>query len=118
MGVVVRKYNLSQNVVDEEMILWRMEEMSMSSENCTASSSGTMLYWDEHDIAGYFWVSTRTIQRWVRSGQLPPPFRMGRKRLWMPDQVKEWMARQGKDAEAEAEKERQRLANYSWKGGK
>ncbi len=75
-------------------------------------------YWELRDIAEFYGVSGRTIQRWVKSGQLPPPFRMGVKRLWLPEQVKDWMARQSKEAEAEAEKERQRLANYSWKRGK
>ncbi len=85
----------------------------MSSENCTASSSGTMLYWDEpQDISGCQPVR-------FSGGSDPDSFRPR----------SEWgargygcrirsMARQGKDAEAEAEKERQRLANYSWKGGK
>lgn len=75
-------------------------------------------FWRLKDIAGYYAVSLRTVQRWVRAGEFPPPFKLGRMRVWMPQLVREWMVRQGTEAEAEAEKERQRLANYSWRGGK
>jgi len=89
----------------------------MSNETCYERSSDTSdLHWNERDLAAYYGVSIRTIQRWTRSGQLPSPFCMGRKKLWMRDQVVMWMHERGAKAEAEAEKERLRLANYSWKG--
>ena len=84
----------------------------------TMSNVNSAAYWTLQDIAEFYGVAPRTIQRWVKSGQIPPPFRMGRKRLWLPELINEHMERQAKEAEAEAERERQRLANYSWKGGR
>jgi predicted DNA-binding transcriptional regulator AlpA len=96
-----------------------MRRYEMSEINCaTIGNVNPKSYWELKDVADFYGVSPRTIQRWVKSGQHPPPFKMGRKRLWIPEQVKECLARLGKEAEAEAEKERQRLANYSWKGGR
>ncbi len=56
--------------------------------------------WELKDIAGKYGVSARTVQRWVRLGQFPRPIRIGRKRLWIPKQVMEWMERRGEEAQA------------------
>lgn len=92
--------------------------MSVSACSTMGSMNFNAGYWELRGIAEYYGVSVRTVQRWVCSGEFPPPFKLGRKRLWIPEQVREWMLRRGTEAKAEAEKEWQRLANYSWKGGK
>lgn len=56
-------------------------------------------YWDIHQLAAFYGVCVRTVQRWIRCGQLSQPIKMGRKRLWVPSQVMEWMERRGAEAQ-------------------
>lgn len=60
------------------------------------------LRWGLGQLAGFCGVSNRTVQRFVKLGLLPRPFRMGRKCVWMSDQVIEFIQQRCKDAQATA----------------
>lgn len=36
----------------------------------------------KQEVAKKFGVTTRTVDRWVRQGQIPAPLKIGRQRLW------------------------------------
>jgi len=40
---------------------------------------------DQHDVARYLGVSTRTVRTLIKRGELPPPIRIGRKQFWLKD---------------------------------
>lgn len=47
------------------------------------------------DVARMANVSPRTIERWIRSGLIPPPRRLGYRRIyWHPQTIKRWLAEQ------------------------
>lgn len=82
------------------------------------NSMANMLADERVDIwhmAKEFKCSPRTVQRYVQRGQLPPPIRFGRRSLWVVKRVREWIEKRSDAAEAEAEREAQRLKNYSYR---
>jgi predicted DNA-binding transcriptional regulator AlpA len=46
---------------------------------------------DEHDVARYLGVNTRTIRTLIKRSQLPPPIRIGRKQFWLKDKFTRWL---------------------------
>ena len=46
---------------------------------------------DQHDIAKYFGVSTRTVRNLIMRGELPPPIRIGRKQFWLKEIFTRWL---------------------------
>jgi excisionase family DNA binding protein len=45
---------------------------------------------DQHNVATYLGVSTRTVRNLVRRGELPVPIRIGRRRFWLKERVTRW----------------------------
>jgi hypothetical protein len=45
-----------------------------------------------HDLAIAFYVSPRTVRRWVRLGKLPRPFRVGRGLRWRQEDMVRFLA--------------------------
>ena len=83
----------------------------MAKSDCaTAENANAADVWELDDIAKKYGVAARTVQRWIRLGQFPRPIRMGRKRFWIPKQLREWMERRGE--EAQATPAAQNLANF------
>jgi len=46
---------------------------------------------DQHDVAKYLGVSTKTVRALVERGELPPPIRIGRKQFWLKDKFTRWL---------------------------
>lgn len=46
-------------------------------------------------LAREFYVSERTIRRWVSQAKLPPPVRLGRSPLWRLEEIQKWLAAGG-----------------------
>jgi predicted DNA-binding transcriptional regulator AlpA len=46
---------------------------------------------DQHDVAEYLGVSTRTVRTFIKRGALPPPIRIGRKQFWLKDKFTRWL---------------------------
>ena len=46
---------------------------------------------DQHDVAKYLGVSTRTVRTLIKRGDLPPPIRIGRKQFWLKDKFTRWL---------------------------
>lgn len=47
----------------------------------------------KRDVARLASVSTRTIERWILSGEIPPPRRLGPRRVyWHPETIAQWLA--------------------------
>jgi excisionase family DNA binding protein len=46
---------------------------------------------DQHELAEYLGVSTRTVRTLIKRGELPPPIRIGRKRFWLKDKFISWL---------------------------
>jgi predicted DNA-binding transcriptional regulator AlpA len=46
---------------------------------------------DQHDVAKYLGVSTRTVRTLIKRGELPPPIRIGRKQFWLKDKFMCWL---------------------------
>lgn len=46
---------------------------------------------DQHDVAKYLGVSTRTVRNLVKSGGLPPPIRIGRRQFWLKEKFMLWL---------------------------
>lgn len=45
------------------------------------------------DVARLANVSSRTIERWILSGDIPPPHRLGPRRVyWHPETIARWLA--------------------------
>ena len=44
-------------------------------------------------LAQHLSVSESTVENWVRQGFLPPPRKVGGKRLWLWREVMEWLER-------------------------
>lgn len=59
--------------------------------------------------------SVRTIQRWAKSFQLPPPARIGNKSIWKVKHIHDWVDRLCKRAENEADAEKSRISNYQFR---
>jgi excisionase family DNA binding protein len=45
---------------------------------------------DQHDVARYLGVSTRTVRNLIKRDELPPP-RIGRKQLWLKEKFTRWL---------------------------
>jgi len=45
------------------------------------------------ELAAFWRVSTRTIDRWAANGRCPAPVRIGNRLLWRRDEVLAWEAR-------------------------
>ena len=50
---------------------------------------------DQHDLAKYLGVSTRTVRNLIKRGALPPPVRIGRKRIWLKRKFMDWLEGDG-----------------------
>ena len=46
---------------------------------------------DQHDVAEYLGVSTRTVRNLIKRGGLPPPIRIGRKQFWLKSNFARWL---------------------------
>jgi predicted DNA-binding transcriptional regulator AlpA len=46
---------------------------------------------DQHELAEYLGVSTRTVRTLIKRGELPPPIRIGRKQFWLKDKLTRWL---------------------------
>lgn len=46
---------------------------------------------DQHELAEYLGVSTRTVRTLIKRGELPPPIRIGRKQIWLRDKFTRWL---------------------------
>lgn len=46
---------------------------------------------DQHDVAKYLGVSTRTVRNLIKRGELPPLIRIGRKQFWLKDKFTGWL---------------------------
>lgn len=46
---------------------------------------------DQHEVAKYLGVSTRTIRALIRRSELPPPIRIGRRQFWLKDNFTSWL---------------------------
>lgn len=92
---------------------------SLSGTEMESSASGTLLdelallpeqaLVDEAKLAQLLQVSTRTVRRRVACFELPPPFKLGSKSMWMVGRVREFFSKKAKQAEKVAAKEASRL---------
>lgn len=47
----------------------------------------------KRDVARLAHVSPRTIERWIRAGEIPAPRRLGPRRVfWHPETIQRWLA--------------------------
>ena len=46
---------------------------------------------DQHDVAQYLGVSTRTVRNLIMRGELPVPIRIGRKQFWLKCKFMRWL---------------------------
>ena len=46
---------------------------------------------EQHDVAKYLGVSTRTVRNLIKRGELPPPICIGRKRFWLKGKFARWL---------------------------
>jgi excisionase family DNA binding protein len=46
---------------------------------------------DQHEVAKYLGVTTRTVRNLVKRGVLPPPIRLGRKQFWLKRNFAHWL---------------------------
>jgi excisionase family DNA binding protein len=46
---------------------------------------------DQHELAEFLGVSTRTVRTLIKRGELPPPIRIGRKQFWLEDKFMRWL---------------------------
>jgi predicted DNA-binding transcriptional regulator AlpA len=46
---------------------------------------------NQHDVAQYLGVSTKTVRALIQRGELPPPIRIGRKQFWLKDKFTRWL---------------------------
>jgi predicted DNA-binding transcriptional regulator AlpA len=46
---------------------------------------------DQHDVAKYLGVSTKTVRTLLERGELPPPIRIGRKQFWLKGKFTRWL---------------------------
>jgi len=76
-----------------------MNDITCCENESNMVETGGVDHWELQVIAAKYNVSERTIQRWVSSGQFPYPIRLGRKKLWLPEQVAEFMRRRGQEAQ-------------------
>lgn len=91
------------------------KKMVAASDNAAIANMLPDEYVDIRQMAKCFNCSARTVQRYVRHGQLPPPVRFGHRAMWVVKLVREWVEKRSRAVEAEAEKEAHRLRNYSYK---
>lgn len=66
--------------------------------------------WNLSHMAAYIGKNKRTVQRLVRRGQLPRPFRLGGESCWMPEKVREFFNRRAQ--EAQETQAARNMANY------
>lgn len=45
-------------------------------------------------VAELLGVSTRTLARWIDSGELPPPRRLGRRAYWLRQELDTWLSQE------------------------
>jgi len=50
---------------------------------------------NQHDVAKYLGVSTRTVRNLIERGELPPPIRIGRNQFWLKDRFTGWLRDSG-----------------------
>jgi excisionase family DNA binding protein len=50
---------------------------------------------DQHDVAEYLGVSTRTVRNLIKRGELPPPIRIGRQQFWLKGKFMRWLEDDG-----------------------
>ena len=46
---------------------------------------------DQHEVARYLGVSTRTVRGFIARGELPRPIRIGRKQFWLKAEFSRWL---------------------------
>ena len=46
---------------------------------------------DQHDVAKYLGISTKTVRTLIQLGELPRPIRIGRKQFWLKDKFTRWL---------------------------
>jgi predicted DNA-binding transcriptional regulator AlpA len=46
---------------------------------------------DQHDVAEYLGVSTKTVRTLIKRGELPLPIRIGRNQFWLKDKFTRWL---------------------------
>jgi excisionase family DNA binding protein len=46
---------------------------------------------DQHDVAKYLGVSTRTVRNLVKRSELPAPIRIGRNQFWLKGKFMRWL---------------------------
>jgi excisionase family DNA binding protein len=46
---------------------------------------------DQHAVAKYLGVSTKTVRNLIKRGELPPQIRIGRKRFWLKGNFSRWL---------------------------
>ena len=51
-----------------------------------------MEFYDKKQLADLLHVDARTVERWVKAGELVAPLRLGRKALWRKGDIEEWVA--------------------------
>jgi len=55
-------------------------------------------YMDLRTLSWHISTAERTIEEWVKTGQFPPPKRVGGKRLWRWEDVDRYLAGDGNPA--------------------
>ena len=52
--------------------------------------------WTPEDLCELLQISRRTLHRWIGSGRVPPPIRIGSEERpmlrWPPDVIRKWLA--------------------------
>jgi hypothetical protein len=46
---------------------------------------------DQHALAAFFGVTTRTLRNWIKGGELLEPIRIGRKQFWFKSKFEAWL---------------------------
>lgn len=46
---------------------------------------------DQHDVAKYLKVTTRTLRTWIQHGEILAPVRVGRRQYWLRAELESWL---------------------------
>jgi predicted DNA-binding transcriptional regulator AlpA len=50
------------------------------------------LTYDRAELAEVLGVSSRALSAWQDAGRIPQPLRLGRRRVWLRETIREWLA--------------------------